>query len=275
VKEVTVRNTEFPISDVREKRERFDVNCEIDGGDQVEVEMQADPMEGDNLAGEHRNIRSRAIYYACDLHANQEGFNIPYGKLVRTYQITFCGYTVFGNLEDCFNRFSFRNKEGEELLDAVSIIFIELSKLKSVTRKPVAEMTSAEMWAVFLAHANKRKYRVLVSEIIAAKEEISMAYDLLTKISRNADERARFRARRKFEMDLQHDKIVASEQGEIKGRLEESEKWQKVVEQKDATLAKTLGVLADKDDAIAKTLGVLADKDAEIARLRKLLGGDK
>ncbi|MDR1578755.1 MAG: hypothetical protein LBS35_00225 [Synergistaceae bacterium] len=32
VREVTVRNTEFPISDVREKRERFDVNCEI-GGD--------------------------------------------------------------------------------------------------------------------------------------------------------------------------------------------------------------------------------------------------
>jgi hypothetical protein len=63
--------------------------------------------------------------------------------MVRTYQITFCGYTVFGGHEDCFNRFSFRNKDGEELLDAVNIIFVELSKLKSVTHKPVTEMIIA------------------------------------------------------------------------------------------------------------------------------------
>ncbi|MDR1578756.1 MAG: hypothetical protein LBS35_00230 [Synergistaceae bacterium] len=88
-----------------------------------------------------------------------------------------------------------------------------------------------------------------------------MAYDLLTKISQNAEERARFRARRKFEMDMQHDRIVSFEEGETKGRVEESEKWQKVVEQKDA--------------ALAKTLGILADKDAEITRLRELLGKDK
>jgi hypothetical protein len=109
-----------------------------------------------------------------------------------------------------------------------------------------------------------------------------MTYELLTGISKNAEERARFRARRKFEMDLQHNMIVSFEEGEIKGKTEESEKWQKVVEQKDAALAKTLGVLADKDVALAKTLGVLADKDAaiadkdaEIARLRELLGGNK
>jgi hypothetical protein len=44
VKEITLRNTELPISDVLEKRERFDVSCEIDGGGQVEVEMQSHPM---------------------------------------------------------------------------------------------------------------------------------------------------------------------------------------------------------------------------------------
>jgi hypothetical protein len=32
-------------------------------------------------------------------------------------------------------------------------------------------MTLAEMWAVFLAHANKRKYRVSLNETIAAKED--------------------------------------------------------------------------------------------------------
>jgi predicted transposase/invertase (TIGR01784 family) len=89
VKDVTVRNTELPISDVLEKRERFDVSCEIDGGGQVEVEMQAEPMKGDNSANEHRNIKGRAIYYACDLHSGQNGVDVKYGNLERTYQITF------------------------------------------------------------------------------------------------------------------------------------------------------------------------------------------
>ena len=220
VKEVTVRNTEFPISDVMEKRERFDVSCEIDGGDQVEVEMQADPMEGDNLAGGHRNIRSRAVYNACDLHTTQTGKGLSYGSLVRTYQITFCGYSVFEGRTNCFNRFSFRNSEGEELLDAVSIIFVELSKLGPVMRKPAAEMTGAEMWAVFLAHANKPRHRTLMGKIIAAREGIKVAYDLLTNISQDADERARFRARRKFQMDLEHSRIVSFEEGKREGKFE-------------------------------------------------------
>ena len=182
VTEVTVRNTEFPISDILEKRERFDVSCEIDGGGQVEVEMQADPMNGDSLAGGHRNIRSRAIYNACDLHSSQSGIGVQYGDLARTYQITFCGYTVFDGREDCFNRFSFRNKDGEELHDAVSIIFVELSKLSRIMRKPVAEMTAAEIWALFLACANKPGHRSLIGEVIAAREEIRMAYDPESRI---------------------------------------------------------------------------------------------
>ncbi|MDR2179407.1 MAG: Rpn family recombination-promoting nuclease/putative transposase, partial [Synergistaceae bacterium] len=201
VKDVAVRNNELPIRDVLAKRERFDVSCKIDSGDQIEVEMQADPMEGDNAANEHRNIKGRSIFNACDLHSSQEGVSVPYEKLARTYQITFCGYTVFKARQSCFNCFSFRNAESEELLDAVNILFVELSKLKRVLKKPVSEMTSAEMWAVFLAHANKPQHREILNTIIAAKEEIRMAYGLLTSISQDEDERARFRARRKFQMD--------------------------------------------------------------------------
>jgi predicted transposase/invertase (TIGR01784 family) len=145
---------------------------------------------------------------------------VPYGKLARTYQITFCGYTVFGEREDFFNRFSFRNAEGEELLDVINILFVELSKLKRVLAKPVNEMTGAEMWAIFLAYANKPEHKEPLNEIIGAKEEIKMAYDLLTNISQDADERARFRARRKFQMDMEHNRIVSFEEGELKGRTE-------------------------------------------------------
>ena len=49
-------------------------------------------------------------------------------------------------------------------------------------------------------------------------------------------------------------RIEGQREGWREGQREESEKWRKVVEKKDA---------------------VLAAKDAEIARLRELLGGDK
>ena len=81
-------------------------------------------------------------------------------------------------------------------------------------------MTGAEMWAIFLAYANKPQHRELLNEIIATKEEIKMAYGLLTSISQDEDERARFRARRKFQMDMEHSRIVSFEEGENKGRID-------------------------------------------------------
>ena len=266
VKEATVRNTELPISDVLEKRERFDVSCEIDGGDQVEVEMQADPIEGDNLSNKHRNIRGRAIYNVCDLHSSQKSVRVPYGRLARTYQITFCDYTVFENRKSCFHCFSFRNAEGEELLDAVSILFVELSKLKQIRGKAVGEMTNAEMWAIFLAYANKPKHRELLNKIISAKEEIKMAYDLLTSISQNADERARFRARRKFQMDMEHSRIVSFEAGELKGRLEGELKGRLEGELKcKRDIARNLLLNGAPLDIIVKSTGLSQD---EIQALR-------
>jgi predicted transposase/invertase (TIGR01784 family) len=47
-----------------------------------------------------------------------------------------------------------------------------------------------------------------------------MAYELLTNISQDADERARFRARRKFQMDLEHNQLVAFDRGKFEGKLE-------------------------------------------------------
>jgi hypothetical protein len=53
----------------------------------------------------------------------------------------------------------------------------------------------------------------------------------------------------------------------------ESEKWQKVVEKKDAALADSNAALAERDAALAESNAALAGRDAEIARLRELLGG--
>jgi predicted transposase/invertase (TIGR01784 family) len=143
VRDAQIKNTEPHISDVKEKRERFDVNCVLDGGKQVDVEMQSEAMKGDSLSAGHVNIRDRAVYYLCDLHAAQPGRRIRYENLMRSYQITFCGYKVFPETERFINDFYLRSDTGLTLSRAVSVWFVELSKLGAAMKKPVAEMSPA------------------------------------------------------------------------------------------------------------------------------------
>ena len=215
VVKVEVRNVELPISDINEKRERFDVSCTINDGSQLDVEMQSEVVSGDSARTNHRIVKGRAIYHLCDLHSGQSGRSVRYDKLMRSFQMTFCGYRVFQDREDFVRRFSLRDENGVELLDAVGIIFIELTKLEDVMYKPVEDMTGEELWALFFAIGSDPAHRDLINKIIAARREIKMARELLQTISRDENERARFRARRKFQMDMEHNLIVAGDERAI------------------------------------------------------------
>jgi hypothetical protein len=96
------------------------------------------------------------------------------------------------------------------------------------------------------------------------EEELSQIEALGAEVMNQAIEAYRsitateeFRTLERMRTDARHNEAAALQNA----RREESEKWQKVVEKKDAALA-------DKEAA-------LADKDAEIERLRKLLDEDK
>lgn len=67
---VEVRNSEVPLEDTHEKAERLDVNCRIDDGSQVDLEMQASRIEEES-DGKHQNLKGKSIYYLCDLHSSQ------------------------------------------------------------------------------------------------------------------------------------------------------------------------------------------------------------
>jgi predicted transposase/invertase (TIGR01784 family) len=132
VVDVVIRNNELPVGDTEEKEERLDVNCKIDDGSQVDLEMQASHIQ--ELSGEHRNLKGKSIYYLCDLHSSQPAKGKKrYDELVQTYQVTFCSYTVFPYLLDYANSFSMRHDTANELLsDAIHVIYVELSKLTEI-----------------------------------------------------------------------------------------------------------------------------------------------
>ena len=218
VLDVSVHSNELPVTDTKEKAERFDVNCKIDDGSQINLEMQASRMKED-VGGEHRNLKGKSIYYLCDLHSSQPSKGEKrYDRLARTYQVTFCSYTIFPKRDEYVNSYSVRHDVDNELLsDAVQVVFIELSKLDEVIKKPVEEMTDLEKWSIFFQYAQDPDYREIVNKIIQSEEVLTVASELLMSISRNEQERAIFRSRRKFQTDYDSDMATSKDNGIAEG----------------------------------------------------------
>ena len=221
VVDVVVRNNEIPPEDTQEKAERLDVNCYIDDNSQVDLEMQASRIEEDS-DGQHRNLKGKSVYYLCDLHSSQPAKGIRrYYTLARTYQVTFCSYTVFPERKSYLNSFSLRHDEdSEQLCNAIQVVYVELSKLQEIIKKSVGDMTDLEKWAVFFRYADEPSHRETVNKVIASKEVLQMAGNLLMSISQDERERAVFRSRRMYQTDQQSNIATAEDRGVQRGRAE-------------------------------------------------------
>jgi predicted transposase/invertase (TIGR01784 family) len=232
VSEAHVRNAVLPTTDVDEKEQRLDVNCTVDGGDQVDVEMQCSRVEEDT-SDNHDGFINKSIYYLTDLHSSQESIGVDYHKLVRTYQVTFCAYTIFKQWPDFVNRFTLRRTTGEQLSDQINMVVIEMSKLNAMMKKPVEDISWLEAWSIFFSSADDPKKRDLINNLIQTKEEIKMASELLMEISKDERERAIMRSRRMFQTDqlsnLQTAERRGRKEGEKRGRTEVIELLEKGV----------------------------------------------
>lgn len=256
VVDVEVRNNDIPPSDTEEKAERLDVNCRIDDGSQIDLEMQASRIQEDS-DGRYQNLKGKSIYYLCDLHSSQPSRGVRrYDRLSRTYQVTFCSYTVFPNRSDYVNSFSLRHDEDNELLsDAIQVVYVELSKLQEIMKKSVDDMTDLEKWAVFFQYASEPNHRETVNKVIASKEVLQMAGNLLMSISQDERERAVFRSRRMYQTDMQSNLATAEDRGERRGeRKSRIEIARNALQMKMsvADIAKLTGLSHDEIESLRK-----------------------
>jgi len=207
VTDVVIRSNELPALNANEKNQRMDVNCTLDDGSQVNIEMYGSRVAESD--GAHLNLINKTIYYVTSLHASQDSKGRRYSELVQTYQIVFCNYTVYPNKTDYITRGSFRDENGEQISDQVNIIIIELSKLDSLLKKPIDELTALDAWSLFFKYADEPRHRDFLNQIISEREAIAVATDVLLNISRDEDQRARYLTRRKNETDqASHDLTV-------------------------------------------------------------------
>ena len=216
ITDVQIRNNELPSADADEKAERLDVNCTANNDSkQLNAEMQGTRLE--EIGEGHDSFINKYVYYLTDTHSSQNSKGVEYRDLAQTYQIVFSMYTVFPDIEDYAVEINLRTTQGKLVTKQINMVIIELSKLKSVIKKPVVEMTSLEMWSIFLGYADDIKYRGLINEIIKRKEVLGVLAEVLTSISTNEDERAKYRSRRKAETDYMSNLLTAEERGKILG----------------------------------------------------------
>ena len=182
----------------------------------------AAPWGDGKIRSEHANFKGKSVYYLADLHASQPVKGVGrYDKLARSYQITISSYTVFGDKEEYLSTIALCDKAtGELYSDVLQIIVLELSKLRDQLRKPVSELSALDKWALFLRYAQDPRYRKKINEIIDSEEELQVAGEMLMSISKNQEERALYRSREKYRMDLQSNLATAWDNGHQEGLRE-------------------------------------------------------
>jgi predicted transposase/invertase (TIGR01784 family) len=212
VRKVLVRNNEIPAGDILEKQERLDVNCVTDDGEQIDLEMQASRIEetGDDR---HVNLKRKSLFYLCDLHSSQSMKGKSYTELARTWQVTFCAYTIFPGDKKFFRAATMRDEDGNVLTNDITMAFVELTKAANLAKRPVSELSPLEMWTIFFGYADRTEYREVIEAIFKKKKEVGMAGTLLKSISKDERERAVFRSRRMFQTDIESNLITAKKRG--------------------------------------------------------------
>jgi predicted transposase/invertase (TIGR01784 family) len=201
---------------------RFDINCRAENGELVDVEMSLNPDPFEPV---------RLEFYAGKLFTGQDirGADKSYNDLQRAYQIAILPKDRYFPDGDFYHTFEYYDPERRVTLDGKTrIITLELAKLEKVVEKPTEEMTGKEHWAVYFRYVTDKSKRGKINEIMEQEEGIAMASEVLMKISRDEEERARLLSEYKYQLDMQSKLVHAKrmgiqegmQKGEQKGRQE-------------------------------------------------------
>ncbi len=209
VTEVTVLNNDVPLSQcINDKNIRLDLNCKLDNGQLVDIEMQ--------MQDEYYNHGNRLEYYLSRLVSSQENVDNDYGNLRRTYQIMITNFTLFDEegTEEPFQWFKMRNESGKITLtnpSMMNVITLELPKIKKPSglskmsdeeiEKWVSSKSLAERWCMFLKWANKQSAEKIVECVEKNTSGINEAKEVLMELSRTDTERELARMRNRALMD--------------------------------------------------------------------------
>jgi predicted transposase/invertase (TIGR01784 family) len=216
---VAITANELPVDNLRDRQIRFDINCRTEKGQLVNVEMSLNPDAYEPV---------RLEFHAGKLFTGQDirGADKSYDDLKEAYQIAILAKERFFPDEEFLHSFEYYDSVRKVSLGGRSrIMTLELSKVERIIEKPAGVMTASEHWAVFFRYLTDKSRRGKINEVLEYEEGIVMASEVLIRISRDEEERARLMSEYKYVVDTQSKVVRAKREGRKEGLQEGRKEW--------------------------------------------------
>ena len=202
VRRARVTNPDLLPDIVGKKKPRLDVNCELDGGQLADIELQ--------LTSAKDNQRLRAMFYGSKLFTSKLKEGELYKNVPTVYQIFLTDFDPFGDGR-FYHRAMMRTDDGKLFSDRFQIIFLNL-KVPGRIRKGLKK---AANWCKFISGSDRDDVISALGMDSGWKEEMDMATRAYGKIT--DEERA-------WAYHLSMDRAVADYRNEIMLAKQEGEK---------------------------------------------------
>ena len=207
IQDLQFSNTEMSPEHDHDKLTRLDVACVLDGGEQVDVEVQ--------VANE-KNMSRRTLYYWAQMYL----MSLPAGKTYRNLKPCITINLVnFGFLpqEDPHAVYGIYNSDnGHQLTKDLAIHFLEIPKYAKQEKKPISEMSKMERWLAYFANQLDRKGK---EELAMSEAAIQNAMEAARIFLNNTAERRLYINREMARMDRESQLEDAHEEGIISANI--------------------------------------------------------
>jgi len=225
ISQFIITNPEMPAEAIGEKFCRLDINMIVDGQN-ISLEIQVQ-NEGD--------FPERILHQWARIYSNSLERGGDYIKLPRTVIISIIDFPLL----DCKEFHSeFRPLEvtrHEELTDKMTFHFFELKKLPD----DISDKNMLKLWlALFKANTQEELDKIKATEVSIMEQAINAYYNITAESEFKEKVRLLEKARHNEASALRHERDQA--------RAEESQKWQGVVANKDAEIARLKAQLEKK-----------------------------
>ena len=212
---VLEKSLEHPIKDIRftqteqvpqndgGKLTRFDVACELDSGEIIDVEVQVINF---------KNMQRRTLYYWSQMYLTGIFSGEDYKNLRPAITINILAFSILPQAEPHAMYSIYNIKTSDRLNRDMELHFLEIPKY---THKPISEMTKMERWLAYFANQLNKQER---EELAMSEAAISNAYDAASAFMMNPQDRMSYVNRQMAIMDYNSGMNAAKEDGEERGQ---------------------------------------------------------
>jgi predicted transposase/invertase (TIGR01784 family) len=209
IQDLELLNPFNPKEALDDKLSILDIKARDQSGRQFNIEMQM-------LA--FRYYEKRILYYASRLHQQQLHEGDDYLKLQPTISISFLDHVLFARLLD--HHLRFRLLEERHHFAFTGDLELHILELPKFAKPESALVTELDIWLYFLRHAEKMDTDALPAAL-EQRPLMRRAMEELKMLTQTDQERERYEARRKAQLDFNTGLKIARMEGREEGRVEE------------------------------------------------------